>query len=80
MRLKFELYEEAGVREYWVVNPVEENLVVFLLETETNRQGERGPGEVVGRFGGAKMYAGSDLLKSRAVPGFNIQVDEIFEK
>ena len=34
IRLKHELYEEAGVKEYWIVNPVEENIVVFLLNEE----------------------------------------------
>ena len=31
VQLKFELYEEAGVKEYWLINPVEENIVVFIL-------------------------------------------------
>src|SRR5258708_31983018 len=31
VRDKYELYEEAGVKEYWVINPTEENLVTFLL-------------------------------------------------
>src|SRR5579875_870365 len=29
VKLKFELYEEAGVREYWVVYPAEENVAIF---------------------------------------------------
>ena len=31
IRLRHELYEEAGVKEYWIVNPEEENIVVFVL-------------------------------------------------
>src|SRR5258708_30792216 len=31
VRDKYELYEEAGVKEYCVINPTEENLVTFLL-------------------------------------------------
>lgn len=31
LRVKYELYEEAGVKEYWTINPAEENLLVFKL-------------------------------------------------
>ncbi|HZE86188.1 MAG TPA: Uma2 family endonuclease [Puia sp.] len=65
LRDKYELYEEAGVREYWVINPTEENLVVFLLGQE-------------GKFGAAKVYTGGDRLTAVTVPGFGIDVDEIF--
>ena len=65
IRLKHELYEEAGVKEYWIVNPVEENIVVFLLNEE-------------GKFSGLKMYAGDDTIQSFAVPGLNINLTEIF--
>src|SRR6202022_2892292 len=34
LRDKYELYEEAGVSEYWVINPVEENLAVFISGPE----------------------------------------------
>lgn len=32
MKYKFDLYEEAGVQEYWVVYPSEENVYVNVLE------------------------------------------------
>ncbi|HTI09992.1 MAG TPA: Uma2 family endonuclease [Puia sp.] len=67
VRDKYELYEEAGVKEYWVVNPTEQNLVVFLLTAE-------------GKFGGARMYANGDRLNASSVPGFSINVTEIFTK
>lgn len=65
LRDKYELYEEAGVKEYWVINPVEENLVVFLRDQE-------------GKFGSPKIYTGGDRLIAAAVPGFGIDVNEIF--
>lgn len=30
--IKLDLYQQAGVREYWVVSPEEETVLVFLLE------------------------------------------------
>lgn len=65
IKLKHELYEEAGVKEYWIINPVEENIVVFLLNEEE-------------KFSGLKMYAGDDTIESIAVPGLNINLTEIF--
>jgi Uma2 family endonuclease len=65
IKLKYELYEESGVKEYWIVNPVEENIVVFTL-TEN------------GKFSGLKMYAGEDTIQSHSVPGLTINVTEIF--
>jgi Uma2 family endonuclease len=67
VKIKFELYEEAGVKEYWLVNPAEENLVVFILNEE-------------GKFEGLKMYAGGDTLSSTVVAGSKIKVSEIFTK
>jgi Uma2 family endonuclease len=66
VRLKFELYEEAGVQEYWVINPVEENVVVFILNKD-------------GKFGSAKMYAGKDVISSHAINGLNVYVSDIFK-
>lgn len=65
IRDKYELYEEAGVKEYWVVNPTEQNIFAFVREPEAC-------------FGPPKIYTGGDRLKSRCVPGFSIEVNEIF--
>lgn len=65
LRDKYELYEEAGVKEYWVINPVEENLLAFLLNHE-------------GKFENPKIYTNGDRLAPASVPGFEIDVDEIF--
>lgn len=67
VRIKFELYEEAGVKEYWIVHPVEETIVVHVLNAE-------------GRFEGLKMYTADDVLKSTAIKGFTIEVNEIFSE
>jgi Uma2 family endonuclease len=65
IRDKYELYEEAGVKEYWVINPTEQNIFVFFLEQE-------------GKFSSPKVYTGGDKLNARAVPGLSINVNEIF--
>lgn len=65
MRTKFALYEEVGVAEYWLINTEEENLVVYRLNNE-------------GKFEGGKMFAPGDILFSKAVQGFHIDVTDIF--
>ncbi len=46
---KFDLYQQHGVREYWIVNPNDENVSVFVLD-------EHGKYMLVG------MYAGDDKI------------------
>jgi Uma2 family endonuclease len=65
MRDKFELYEEAGVKEYWVIYPTEQNVAVFLLDTQ-------------GKFGAATFYVNGDKLASTILPGLELNVDDIF--
>lgn len=65
VRLKFELYEEAGLKEYWIVNPVEENLIVYHLNSS-------------GRYDGAAVFAAGDVIDVKAVPGLKIDVSDIF--
>ena len=65
VKLKFELYEEAGVKEYWIIYPEEESLAVFILNENS-------------RYDGAKLYAGKELIYSQVVPGLIIETKEIF--
>ncbi|WP_394265220.1 Uma2 family endonuclease [Bergeyella zoohelcum] len=37
MKSKFEIYEEAGVREYWIVDPVYESVLINVLENGVYR-------------------------------------------
>jgi Uma2 family endonuclease len=65
VRLKFELYQEAGVKEYWLIYPGEQSVAVFLLNEK-------------GKYEGAALYAGKDKIHCQAVPGLVIKLKEIF--
>jgi len=64
---KLDLYEKHGVREYWIINPVREAVLVYLLEEE-------------GKFGKPVEYRRGEDLCSEAVPGLCVALDEVFSK
>jgi Uma2 family endonuclease len=66
VRLKYDIYEEAGVLEYWLINPVEQNLVAYSLDNS-------------GKFSGGKMYASGDLIYATSIEGLTIPISELFE-
>jgi Uma2 family endonuclease len=63
---KFKLYEEAGVKEYWIVYPYEGVLDVYHLEGETYQL--------------FKKYAGDDLVEVKTLPGLVIDLKDVFEE
>ena len=62
---KLDLYEENGVKEYWIVSPGEKNISVFVLEGERYRL-----------F--ADFYK-PGLIPVRTLTGFSIEWGTVFE-
>ena len=60
---KFDLYEEAGVKEYWVVSPQDNTFVVNLL---TN-----------GKFVPSRLMA-TGVYESSVLVGFSLNLDKLF--
>lgn len=67
VQVKFDLYAEVGVREYWIVHPKKKILTAHLLGNS-------------GKYENNRIYAEGDRLESYAVPGFGIDVSEIFTR
>ncbi len=64
---KFDLYEKYGVREYWIINPTDENVNVFVLNENAKYQ-------LVG------MYAEDDKIPVNIFNGdLKIDLTEVFE-
>ncbi|MDR2133484.1 MAG: Uma2 family endonuclease [Treponema sp.] len=63
MQRKLELYQDAGVREYWIVNPDNNVVTVYRLE------GER---YVV------QSYRAADTIEAPALPGLEVALDRVF--
>ncbi|MDW8288496.1 MAG: Uma2 family endonuclease [Flammeovirgaceae bacterium] len=66
MKIKYELYEEVGVKEYWVVVPYEEFIHQFVLN-------EMGKYELKGIFV-------DGTIQPFLFPDLSIEVEKIFEE
>ena len=64
MGIKFDLYEENGVKEYWIVEPAEKSIFIYLLQND--------------RFIGLKPLIEDDKMKSPLFPALDFDVREIF--
>jgi Uma2 family endonuclease len=65
MKDKFELYQEAGVLEYWIVSPIEKMVQVFKLNDE-------------GIYIGLAPKVEDDMLSTPIIPNMEIDLMEIF--
>jgi Uma2 family endonuclease len=65
MRDKFELYQEAGVLEYWVVSPIEKNILVWKLNDQ-------------GFFIGMPPIVEGDRMTTPIIPNLEVDVTEVF--
>lgn len=63
---KFDVYEQAGVNEYWVVHPQEQTLLVYVLNAEGKYEGK------------LKPYVRTDKIVSVTLPGLIIDLGKVF--
>ncbi|NHE57162.1 Uma2 family endonuclease [Cyclobacterium plantarum] len=64
IQLKYEVYETSGVKEYWVVHPDERTLLIYTLEA--------------GKYRPSRLFTFGDRIRSQALPGFVLDLDEVF--
>ena len=62
---KYEVYEESGVKEYWVVFPDEQTLLIYSL--------------INGKYQASRLFTRGDEIKSDILPGFVLVLDDVFE-
>lgn len=63
---KYAIYEEHGVREYWIVNPNDENVNVFVLDEK-------------GKFQFKGLYPGDDQIPVNIFNGdMKVDLTEVF--
>ena len=64
---KFEVYEESGVREYWIVGVEDRTVNVFRLSGESRYEPDQRP------------YVSGDFIRVGIFDYFSVAVDDIFE-
>jgi Uma2 family endonuclease len=60
------VYEEAGVKEYWVIHPQEQTVLVYTLDKSGKCKGL------------LKPYVRTDTFSPVTLPGLGIDLNEIF--
>ena len=63
---KFNLYQESGVKEYWMVEPEERIVLVYILRDD--------------EYIGLKPFSEGQIIKSPLFPEMKIAVDDVFLK
>ena len=66
MKNKFEAYEESGVREYWLIEPQDKAVLIFVLEN--------------GKFIGKRPMVEEETLQSFIFPDLKIDLQPLFRK
>jgi Uma2 family endonuclease len=65
MRNKFDIYEESGVKEYWIVNVMDKNVLIYTLN-ET------------GKFIGQRPYVEDEIMNSFVFPELSVDLNQVF--
>ena len=63
---KYIIYEEFGVKEYWIVSPEVKTLLKYTLDRQ-------------GRYQPSKLFTLSEKVNSVVLPEFELDLDEVFE-
>jgi len=71
VREKYDLYEKYGVREYWIISPLENYVTVYILQND-------------GKFDKGTIYEFEQNTKSvipvSIIPGLDISINELYEE
>ncbi len=65
LQLKFEVYEESGVKEYWIIHPEEKTFLKYVLNDQ-------------GKFQAQRLLTFGDQVTTSVLPGFVLDLDEVF--
>lgn len=66
MKDKFDLYEASFVKEYWIVDPIHQDVMIYTLDNNN-------------KYVGSKPYLEGDSIGTIVLPSFSIEVGEIFK-
>lgn len=61
---KYEVYQESGVKEYWIIHPIEQTLLIYTLKN--------------GAFIPSKLFASGNTVNSPSIQGFTLDLEDFF--
>jgi Uma2 family endonuclease len=64
LKYKYEVYEESGVKEYWVIQPTEQTLLIYTL--------------TLGKYVPSRLFSPGDIVSSACIEGFSLDLEEVF--
>ncbi|WP_293305321.1 Uma2 family endonuclease [Pedobacter sp. UBA5917] len=64
---KYRVYEEFGVKEYWIVSQSDQNVLIYTLNEDS-------------KFQPSKIFTLSETITSSVLPGFELALDDVFEE
>ena len=67
MTEKFTLYEESGVKEYWIAHPEEKKIIVFILQEN-------------GKYDAGTVYGSEGQIPVHVFDNYPIELNDIFEE
>src|SRR5690554_2720178 len=62
---KYEVYRESGVKEYWIIHPTEQTLLIYSLQN--------------GNFIPSRLFTSGDNVGSGVIPGFDLDLEDFFK-
>jgi Uma2 family endonuclease len=65
LKNKYEVYEEAGVKEYWLVSPQNQSVTIYILRD--------------GKFHTSRILSTGDIVTSSVLPDFSLDLTELFK-
>ena len=65
LKNKYEVYQESGVKEYWIIQPIEQTLLIYTLQN--------------GRYVSSRLKTSGDVVTSSVLLGFSLDLEEFFK-
>lgn len=66
LKNKFEVYEESGVEEYWIIHPSEKTFLKYTLNND-------------GKYVPSRLLTVGDEVTTPVLPGFVLDLEEVFK-
>lgn len=64
LRNKYEVYEESGVLEYWIVSPQDKTFLKYTL--------------IDSQYQPSRLLTNGDVISTPVLPGFNLELETVF--